>query len=316
MLLDTGCGCTQHKGLTCDDARTARRDPSGTLDLRRRFVRSLETRWRKLNRLVTEALVKQDWFSLQSPVVQSLSAIGMQGGRVPAFQTWFDTALAAVLIGPDREEWIGQYVKEAYGRGFARAAVQVERLDLHVLADRADLITKLTITELQGIVEVVSQQVMRAFGDGLLAHDKPKDIARLIRARVDSIGVVRSRAMAEYMVVRAVAEATLDVMVLAGRTHVGVVPETLPSPGRFQPVRDAKRKRKTKRKRKVRRRVRLERVEVLTAGDDDVCPVCVAIADESPYTIDEARGLIPAHPRCRCAFVPADDERFSHEELA
>lgn len=37
-------------------------------------------------------------------------------------------------------------------------------------------------------------------------------------------------------------------------------------------------------------------VDVLTAGDDDVCEECLDIADGGPYTLDEAEGLIPAHP--------------------
>jgi hypothetical protein len=48
-----------------------------------------------------------------------------------------------------------------------------------------------------------------------------------------------------------------------------------------------------------------EYVNVLTAGDDLVCQVCEDISEEGPYSLDEAQGLIPAHPNCRCAFVPA-----------
>jgi len=52
-------------------------------------------------------------------------------------------------------------------------------------------------------------------------------------------------------------------------------------------------------------------VNVLTAGDDKVCPRCEDIADSGPYTIDEARGLIPAHPSCRCAFDPVEDDSYT-----
>jgi hypothetical protein len=48
-----------------------------------------------------------------------------------------------------------------------------------------------------------------------------------------------------------------------------------------------------------------EYVNVLTAGDDLVCQICEDISEEGPYSLDEAQGLIPAHPNCRCAFVPA-----------
>jgi hypothetical protein len=51
------------------------------------------------------------------------------------------------------------------------------------------------------------------------------------------------------------------------------------------------------------RRAPLE-VDVLTAQDDKVCKVCEDIADNGPYRINVARGLIPAHPNCRCLFAP------------
>jgi hypothetical protein len=57
---------------------------------------------------------------------------------------------------------------------------------------------------------------------------------------------------------------------------------------------------------------KLGRVRVITAEDDDVCVVCEAIADRGPYTINAARALIPAHPHCRCAFVPVDIPKTIH----
>lgn len=46
----------------------------------------------------------------------------------------------------------------------------------------------------------------------------------------------------------------------------------------------------------------------LTAGDSRVCVICQALADADNgngpgiYTIQQARGLIPQHPNCRCTF--------------
>jgi 8-oxo-dGTP pyrophosphatase MutT (NUDIX family) len=63
------------------------------------------------------------------------------------------------------------------------------------------------------------------------------------------------------------------------------------------------------------------RWDVLTAGDDKVCKVCQRISDNGPYRISTARSLIPAHPHCRCAFVPygqmqdADPTQLSKREV-
>lgn len=48
-----------------------------------------------------------------------------------------------------------------------------------------------------------------------------------------------------------------------------------------------------------------EYVNVLTAGDDRVCQVCEDASEEGPYSLEEAQGILPLHPRCRCAWVPA-----------
>lgn len=43
-------------------------------------------------------------------------------------------------------------------------------------------------------------------------------------------------------------------------------------------------------------------VEVITAGDDLVCEDCLDIADNNPYGLKEASGLLPVHPNCRCSY--------------
>jgi hypothetical protein len=302
-VLSCKCG----RSHLADAALRARRDPTRTLDLRRKFIRSLEKRWKRVSRLVTEAVATQDMFGLSLANAHALQIVAMSSGRVPAFQQWIDAALADTILGMDRELWIGGFIREAYQRGWTAATLQVGR-DLPLNIDRADIITKLTIAELQGVIEAFSQRAVRAFSDGLMSHLPPATVARSIRKEVDKVGIVRSRMTVQSMVVRANGEAALDCFQTAGRTHVDVLPETMPSPGRMHAIRDAK-----ARSRRARRRgTRSATVEVLTAGDDDVCIICQDISESGPYAIADARGLIPAHPNCRCAFVPAEDKRFKH----
>jgi hypothetical protein len=53
---------------------------------------------------------------------------------------------------------------------------------------------------------------------------------------------------------------------------------------------------------------------VINAGDDLVCDECLNIADDNPYTLDEALDLIPAHPQCRCSVTPWYDRRYGPRE--
>jgi SPP1 gp7 family putative phage head morphogenesis protein len=44
-------------------------------------------------------------------------------------------------------------------------------------------------------------------------------------------------------------------------------------------------------------------VEWSTAGDDRVCEECESMEGKI-MDIDDAHGMIPVHPNCRCAFIP------------
>jgi hypothetical protein len=318
-------------------------DPTGTRALRERFVRSMNGRWRTLRRLVVEAVAVHDIAGTGKASVSSVNA-GMAArtpypffglDKVRTFQTWLDEALKQVVLEGDGA-WVKPYIHEAYAQGYQRASELVKQ-DLAPSAERMETLSSLTVVELQGVMEAVSQQAVRALSAGLLAHSRPMRIARSIARAVRSVGMVRGRATADTMVVRAHAEATLDAFQLAGVRRVGVLPERVaalhaprPRPasdGVVIDLDDARKKRakvrgKAKSKAKAKPLPKVapdevfgERVDVVTAGDNDVCPVCVDIADNGPYTIKQARGLIPAHPWCRCAFIPTEDQRFSHEQL-
>lgn len=60
----------------------------------------------------------------------------------------------------------------------------------------------------------------------------------------------------------------------------------------------------------------VEKVDVINTGNDP-CEECIDIADNNPYTLEEAEGLLPVHPNCECtisahfdyslSLVPVDD---------
>jgi SPP1 gp7 family putative phage head morphogenesis protein len=95
----------------------------------------------------------------------------------------------------------------------------------------------------------------------------PLDIAEALVDRVERVGLTRARLIARTEVIGAHAEATLNAYEEAGVTGVEV------------------------------------EAEWTTAGDDRVCPECESMEGRS-FTLAEARGMIPAHPNCRCAFLP------------
>lgn len=236
------------------------------------------------------------------------------------------------------------FLNEAYTLGTKFGQMQTGSTAAHVLSGhRIEALITLARMELQGIIEAVSQQAMRAVANGLLVDQKPQVITRQILNIIETVGRNRSNAMIELLTIRAHSEASLDIYEAAGLSSVGLLPE---SKAQAKVVSDAKAQQATKDAKKNAkgtgpgsrtsksavpskstisriRRAELniakrlgENVNVRTAGDDDVCPVCEAISEEGPYSINMARGLIPAHPHCRCVFVPADDARFASDTLA
>jgi hypothetical protein len=317
MTLLATCDCST---VSLADA-VKRRDPTQTGAIRRRFEGDIANRLRVLKKLTRTALVDKDALGFGSLTVAGIGAMQRPPGQqVEAFQEWFWKAVVEVLIGREGAfSWTGQYVRAGYDRGWTRALTLSGTL-LRPDHGRADLLVDLAYSELEGIADALYQRAVRNLSEALLrGTGRATEIYVALAGAIDKIGLVRGRALAHTIVVRAHAEATLDGLEAAGVKLVSVEPERVP---RIRPhdslplslLRDAKKK-KARLPRVAPDEVFPEEVDVLTAGDDKVCPQCESIAENGPYEISEARGLIPAHPNCRCAFIPHFDMRFSHRNL-
>jgi hypothetical protein len=325
---------TRNECTCCTDAAVAVIDPTNTSRLRGRFKQDFGLRWNKLRIAVRDILTKLDILSLRAGGLESTASPAL-AAKGEAFQRWFDNACDKVLIG-GQGAWMRPYLSEAFAEGTAFGTRQVNTDIVNDgSSERSDALQMLARIELQGIAQAVSQQATRAVMNGLLTEERPMNIVRNVWAAIDKIGRLRTDALVELLVVRAHVEATLDVYEANGIATVGLLPEAVAA--RTLGARDAARKSKAKTSKKVARpgsrsrgavpskrtiqRVRAlelkiakqlgEKVNVETAGDENVCPVCEGISEGGPYTINRARALIPAHPRCRCVFVPvssADDE--------
>lgn len=56
-------------------------------------------------------------------------------------------------------------------------------------------------------------------------------------------------------------------------------------------------------------------VNIVTAHDSRVCPICLENERNNPYKFDEAIGMIPTHPRCRCVYEPVLNKGQSREDI-
>lgn len=309
------CGATHGEGFFCDAATVNRSDPTGTLSLRRAFARELDRRWRMVKMAVNAAIRDQDVFAFSPASIMNAQVISTEGGRLKAFQTWFDAILGMYVYGADRGAWTYPFIEQAYKRGVNRASRLTNSASQISTQGREQLLVGAATSEIQGVMEAVSQQAVRNINAVLISGSTPREAARLINDIIDNVGNARGRAIISVAIVHAHATGTLDTFETVGVSRVGLEPEHHKQSRAIDALtHDApRRKRKpTSRQqglfeRRERKLGKLNMVAVETAGDDKVCPVCEEIAGEGPYSIDAARGLIPAHPSCRCAFVPAEE---------
>jgi SPP1 gp7 family putative phage head morphogenesis protein len=301
------CSCghihTNAKRKSATDKK--RIDPTRTITLRRRYEAACVKRFKALRRDIIESILKQDALGLSRGVLLTNAPAGSRAfdfptdaRKIQAFRRWLDKLVdqgilevvsrdGATITG--RRRWQDVYVRSAYQKGLADSypkLVQggyVNPLEIGATAGKIGSATAFNVPihantleslftrnfeDLKGITDAMSAALSRTLTQGLAEGRGPRDIARKLAKQVDGIGIRRARVLARSEIIRAHAEATLNNFQTFGVDGVGV------------------------------------EAEWLTAGDAKVCGVCGSLSGRV-YKIAEARGMLPAHPNCRCAWLPA-----------
>lgn len=302
----------------CDESLPA--DPTGTAALRRKHKRVAKQVWLQVTNALRKVVVDQDFFGLAAPRGNALvmRIVIDPVHRASAFDSFVKDVLKTVEIKFD------PMLREAYAMAVARAMrlSNVQRIPYqsqHMIYIKDD-----ANKDLEAIRDAVALKIRRYLTGFVDDGVTPVRLFMELSAIVDSIGVNRTNLLIDTFAIKAHVHGTLDQFEGAGIRSVGIQPERVKLASMFDARRGGGPGSRLKkgeqpsrstlyRIRKAQKRIerRAERVDVLTAGDDDVCPVCEEISENGPYTINRARDLIPAHPSCRCAFIPADDERYA-----
>jgi hypothetical protein len=292
------------------DDRKRSFDPTGTTSLRRSFRQEGERRIAVIRTLLRIVVVEQDMLGLQKSASTSLKAHFKLFASQPLsddqkaqlFSTWFNNAVYAQVIGDGK--WIAENLVKAYKKGLVAAATDLKRDP--PMFDETSLVARVHAQqakhELEGIMDATVQQCSRMVYTALLGKVGPNVLYRWLLARVTAIALTRTNSWVNASVVATFNNAKLDYFKGQGLRRVGIDPESRGTPH----THDAR----LVHDRKKKPLPLPEVVEVLTAGDDDVCEQCEDISHDGPYDIDTARTLIPAHPNCRCAFIPYGDDRY------
>jgi len=271
-------------------------DPSRTTMLRRKFVADMQRRFVKLGRDIYTLIVTNDVFGLEDPVHLKVNRqefkFQTDAGKVTSYQKWLQGEINTGILTVDGvgEPWTNKYVGASYKKGVNRAYTDVSRVKGFTaetdrgsftqtafgqpeLQSKIELIYTRTYNELKGVTDAMSQQMSRSLANGLAAGQGSKEIARELRKIDEKITKTRALVIARTETIHAHAEGQLDSFENLGIEKVDIM------------------------------------AEILTAGDERVCTICLDAAFQGAMPIEEARGIIPLHPNCRCAWKPVIDTK-------
>jgi hypothetical protein len=224
--------------------------------------------------------------------------------KLRAFHKWLQDQVDKGILTVDEagKPWLSTYVMSAYKKGMLRAytdshakelgkpagfyeGTQQQFLESSFMQPEAmskiEFLSIRSFEELKGITAAMSQQMNRVLATGMVQGQGPGAIARMLSKTISGISSTRAKMIARTEVIAAHAEGQLDGFDALGIKGVGLNVE----------------------------------FDLLTAGDDIVCSACQDMADEGPYTIEEARGIIPIHPNDRCCWGPAVDVPTKNSEV-
>lgn len=217
--------------------------------------------------------------------------------QVRQFQQWLQQRFTQDIVDEAMQDvenayWY-QFIAEAYQKGAGKSFDDVNRqhlrgdkkqLDFYkgtrkeflrqsfaqpVQIERVKTLAGRVLTELTGVTQAMSVSMSRILVDGLAQGKGPREVARELNNTVDKIGRNRALTIARTETIRAHAEGQLDSLTNLGIEAVGVA------------------------------------VEWDTTGDGRVCPLCRPL-DGIVLKVEEARGMLPRHPNCRCSWIPAN----------
>ena len=259
-------------------------DPTRTTTLTKRFVADLRRRFRALSDAVIDFFVELDALGLKERVRLIFLASQEREfefrddvGKLEAFKQWLEQQIEILILSGS----LAAYIRAAYIRGLINAHFAARRGDITdqsqedfltsslrdpEVLNKLQLITARAEDSLKGVAAALSAEAAKILADGLISRATPDQIAADLAARISSLAETKALGIARAEVVSTHAEGQLD-----GFERLGIRQLTI-------------------------------RAEWVTAGDDKVCKQCASFEGQK-FSIDEARGMIPLHPNCRCSWI-------------
>jgi SPP1 gp7 family putative phage head morphogenesis protein len=279
-----------------------KRDPQRLTGLRNRFVADTNRRFKQLARAIRKLLVDDDVLgfradrqtapitlppqrevgrSVASTVLATTNELITNVGewrfqtdpqKVKNFKEWIQAEMSngILQIQGDGVPWSDKYVTTAYRTAYKRSVKGLPEgtFGSPVKLTKVELVGTRAFSSLEGISQKMAGEMNRIFAEGIANGTGSRQIAKQLTDRLD-INRKRALTIARTETAYAHSEGQLDAYEEAGVLELEVM------------------------------------AEWSATGDDRVCPRCQPM-DGTVLTIKEARGMIPLHPNCRCAWLPAN----------
>ena len=298
-------------------------DPSRTTLLRRAFEADMHRRFNALRRAISNLIITEDVFGIRAdmetaiktgkikptgtfrkvstdtafnsgPTTNTRWRFETDDVKLEEYRKWLqqqvDLGILEVVNPVSNEPWAAKYIHSAYKKGLIRAYVDAHREDFinddlsfveggkesfvntafnsPTGQSKIRMLYTRTYSNLKAISSDIDIQMSRILADGIARGDGARKLARDLNKSLTTIEKKRALVLARTELIHAHAEGQLDSFEALGVEEVGVL------------------------------------AEWSTAGDDRVCPQCQPL-EGVVLLIKEARGLIPRHPSCRCAWTVA-----------
>lgn len=305
----------------------AAKDPTSTITLRAAYVSQFRKRFFYIRNLIYQSIVKNDCFGLRpskgltaaqkinisdswknglEPIPKQAFRFQTNEDKMASFLSWLsaveEQSLFQVVGGSlsnlgKNPIWQNLYLRASYKKGIAWARRNVvrdsevldslgktrrdidasldsvdEKMNAPVSVDRLKLIYSRAYNDLRGITSAMDTEISRVLAEGLALGESPTVIARKINDRVKKVGLYRATLLARTEVIRAHHLASIQEYRDFGIAGVKVL------------------------------------AEWTTARDSRVCQRCKDLdflRTGKLWKLEDIEPLIPLHPACRCAALPA-----------
>lgn len=277
-------------------------DPTRTARIRRELSQTVAESFNRLKAKLIQLVLGEDAFGMTPPAFGMGVPVfaGNQRWRnlsspdqLKQFEQWLKSQIGAELQNLTQEQAWQRFIQQGFQQGAGRAfddtrktdkvlADSQQKMDFYagtkdeflrssfanpVAVEKVKLLAGRSLSDVKGITEQMATTIRRELVDGLVKGESPQEIARSMVKAVD-IGKSRAEMIAQSAIIAVHAEGQLDALEQMGMEEVGIA------------------------------------VELSSAGDNRVCSRCKSL-EGVVLKISEARGLLPIHPRCRCAIIPS-----------